>query len=272
MSAMDAVLTAGGQHLHVRVEGPEGAPWLVFSNSLMTDLSLWNGQVAAFGAAHRILRYDTRGHGGSAVPDSDCDFDTLVADLAELMRQLGAVDATACGVSMGGVTVLGLAACHPDLVARVAVCDCQPASTAAGAAAWEERIGLVRSGGMAALVEPTASRWLRPDTVATNGPAVAAVRRMVAATPLDGFVRAARALQRYDFAPDLAALGARRCPTSFIVGAQDAGLPQAVRAMAEACPGAALTVVPECGHLPNLERPGAFDASLAALLATPPRS
>ena len=268
----DTMLTVEGQRLRVRVEGPEGAPWLVLSNSLMTDLSLWGGQVAAFGAGHRILRYDTRGHGGSAVPEGDCDFPALVADLAGLMRQVGAAGAAVCGVSMGGVTALGLAARHPDLVARVAVCDCQPASTAAGAAAWEERIDAAHVGGMAALVEPTVSRWLRGGTVAANGPAVAAVRRMVGGTPLDGFVRAARALQHYDFRPELAALAARRCPTAFVVGADDAALPQAVRAMAEACPGAALTVVPDCGHLPNLERPDSFDAALQALLATPTRS
>ena len=263
---MDGVLTVGGQALRVRVEGPQGAPWLVFSNSLMTDLSLWDGQVAAFGAGHRILRYDTRGHGGSAVPDADCDFPSLVADLAGLMRQVGAAEATVCGVSMGGVIALGLAARHPVLVARVAVCDCQPASSAAGAAAWDERIAVARAGGMAALVEPTASRWLRPETVASGGPAAAAVRRMVGATPLEGFVRAARALQSYDFRPELAALAARHCPAAFVVGADDAALPKAVRAMAEACPDAALTTVPDCGHLPNLERPEHFDAALRSLL------
>ena len=269
---MDTVLIVNAQALRVRVEGPEGAPWLVFSNSLMTDLSLWDGQVATFGAGHRILRYDTRGHGGSAVPDGDCDFPGLVADLAGLMREVGVSDATVCGVSMGGVTALGLAARHPDLAARVAVCDCQPAATPAGAAAWDERIAVARAGGMAALVEPTASRWLRPGTVASGGPAVAAVRRMVGSTPLEGFVRAARALQSYDFTPELAALAARRAPTAFVVGADDAALPQAMRAMAETCPGAVLMTVPDCGHLPNLERPSAFDAALQALLTTPTRS
>ena len=269
---MDTVLTVNGQALRVRVEGPQGAPWLVFSNSLMTDLSLWDGQVAAFGAGHRILRYDTRGHGGSPVPDGDCDLPGLVADLAELMRRVGASDATVCGVSMGGVTALGLAARYPDLLARVAVCDCQPASTPAGTAAWEERIAVARAGGIAALVEPTASRWLRPGTVEANGPAVTAVRRMVGATPLDGFIRAARALQNYDFKPDLAALAARRTPAAFIVGAEDAALPQVMRAMADSCLGASLTIVPECGHLPNLEQPSAFDAALRSLLATPARS
>ena len=269
---MDGTVIVGSQALTVRVEGPEGAPWLVFSNSLMTDLSLWDDQVATFGAGHRVLRYDAPGHGGSAVPPTDCDFSSLVADLAELMRQVGVSDATVCGVSMGGVTALGLAARHPDLVARVAVCDCQPASTAAGAAAWDERIAIAPAGGMAAVVEPTASRWLRPGTVAANGPSVAAVRRMVGTTQLEGFVRAARALQDYDFRPDLAVLATRRCPVAFIVGADDAGLPQAMRVMAEACPGAALTTVPDCGHLPNLERPSAFNAALEALLATPARS
>ena len=272
MTPSDTMLTVDGQALRIRIDGPPGAPWLVFSNSLMTDLSLWDGQAAVFGAEHRILRYDARGHGGSAVPDADCDFPGLVADLAGLMRQVGAAGATVCGVSMGGVTALGLAARHPDLVARVAMCDCQPAATLAGARAWDERIAVARAGGMQALVEPTAARWLRPGTVAASGSAVAAVRRMVGATPLDGFVHAARALQRYDFRPELAALAARRCPAAFVVGANDAALPEAMRAMAESCPGAVLTTVPDCGHLPNLERPGAFDAALRDLLATPTRS
>ncbi len=263
---MIRLFEVNGHAFNVRVDGPQGAPWLVFSNSLMTDLSLWDGQVAAFAATNRILRYDTRGHGLSRVPDQDCDFDTLVADLAGLMAAFGASDAAVCGVSLGGVTVLGLAARHPALVARAMICDCQPASNPAGAAAWDERIALARSNGMAVLADATAKRWLRPDTVAEDGPALAAVQRMVTATPLEGFIHAARALQRYDMSPDLAALAGRHRPTAFVVGAQDAALPQAVRAMADGCPGATLTLVPNCGHLPNLERPEAFDAALAALL------
>jgi 3-oxoadipate enol-lactonase len=252
--------------LNVTVEGAEGAPALVFSNSLMTDLSLWDAQAAAFAASHRVVRYDQRGHGGSAVPDEDCSFDVLIDDLAGIMARLGLRDATVCGVSMGGVTALGLAARHPDLVGRVAICDCQPASTAAGAAAWDERIAMARQQGMAALAEATAKRWLRPSTLEEGGAPVQAVRRMVAATPLEGFVRAARALQSYDLRPDLARLASRGIPAAFVVGAEDAALPQAVRAMADAVPGAAFTLVPDCGHLPNLERPAAFEAALAALL------
>ena len=168
---------------------------------------------------------------------------------------------------MGGVTALALAARHPGRVARLMACDCQPASTPANAAAWEERIALARAGGMAALAEPTVARWFRPDTVQRGSPALDGVRAGIGATPLDGFVRAARALQGYDVR---AALPALRCPAAFVVGAQDGVLPAAMRAMAEACPDATFTEVPDAGHLPNAEQPAAFNAALSALLATPP--
>ena len=269
MSHLDQLITVGSQALRVRVEGPTRAPWLVFSNSLMTDLSLWDGQIASFGNEYRIVRYDTRGHGGSEVPTQDCDFNELIADWAGVLQQIGVAGATACGVSMGGLTALGLAARHPRLVSRVAICDCQPTSTAKGAAAWEERFALARTQGMAAVANITAARWLRPETVAMDGAAVTAVRRMAAATSIEGFIRVARAMQSYDLTPDLEVLAARRCPVAFVVGAEDAALPHAVSAMAQACPGSTLTLVPDCGHLPNLERQPAFDAVLANFLATP---
>lgn len=269
MTSTETIVTVDGVALRCRLDGPEGAPWLAFSNSLMTDLHLWDAQVEAFGDRFRILRYDTRGHGGSAVPPADCSFDRLVADLAALLDRFAVTRGTLVGVSMGGVTALGAAARHPDRVARVMICDCQPAATPAGAAAWEERIGVARAAGMAALVEPTVGRWFRPEFLRQDPPALGRVRAMIGATPLDGFVRAARALQRYDLRPDLGTLAARGCPAAFVVGAADAALPQAVRAMAASCPGSRFMELAEAGHLPNVEQQAGFDAALAALLALP---
>lgn len=265
--ATDCVVAVGGLGLRCRVDGPAGAPWLVFSNSLMTDLTLWDAQVHAFAGRFRTLRYDQRGHGGSAVPPADCTFDALADDLAGLLDHFGVATATVAGVSMGGVTALALAARHPGRVARVAACDCQPASTPAGAAAWDERIAVARAGGMAALVEPTVARWFRPDTVRQDPPALRQVRAGIGTTPLDGFIRAARALQHYDLR---AALPALRCPVAFIAGAQDGTLPAVMRAMAGTSTQATFTVIPDAGHLPNVERPVPFNAALSALLATPP--
>ena len=260
---MDSIVMVDGVDLQCRIDGPAGAPWLVFSNSLMTDLRLWDDQVAAFGDRYRILRYDQRGHGGSGVPPADCNFDRLVDDLAALLEHFDVNAATVAGVSMGGVTTLGLAARYPERVARVAICDCQSASSPAGAAAWDERIAIAQAGGMAALVEPTVTRWFRPKAAQACPDIMDRVRAMVAGTPFDGFVRAARALQNYDFRPYLAALP---CPALFMVGAQDGVLPGSMRAMAGACLGAGFTTIPDAGHLINIEQPAEFNAALATLL------
>ena len=260
---MDTMVTIAGQALRCRVEGQAGAPWLVFSNSLMTDLSLWDDQVAAFGDRYQILRYDQRGHGGSAVPPGDCSFDQLVGDLGGLLAHFGITGAALVGVSMGGVTALATAARYADRVSRVAISDCQAVSSPANAAAWEGRFAVVREGGMAALVEPTISRWFAPATLQAGAPAVSRVRAMVQSTTQDGFFRSARALQSYDFSAELAAL---HCPIAFIAGAHDGVMPTSMGAMAATRPGAAFTIIPDAGHLPCIEQPVAFDAALTALL------
>lgn len=251
--------------LHYRIEGTPGAPWLVFANSLLTDLGLWDAQVGAFAQTHRILRYDQRGHGRSSVPVGACTFPRLVEDLADLLDHLAIGRASVVGISMGGVTALGLAARHPDRVERVAICDCQPRSSADGAAAWAERIRCAEEGGMEALVEPTIRRWFTATTVQRAEPSLAPIRRMIAETPKDGFVRAARALQDYDFGTYPAAL---RCPALFLAGEGDPPLP-AVRHMAEAAPHGRHVAISDAGHLPNVERPGPFNAALASFLSNP---
>ncbi len=259
---MDETISLRGQTFRTRLDGPIGAPWLVFSNSLMTDLGLWNAQIAAFSQTHRILRYDQRGHGQTSIPATDCTFDDLVADLAALMTHHNVQNATLAGVSMGGVTALGTAARHPSLVARVLICDCQPVASPANAKAWDDRIALVQSAGMAALVEPTVSRWFRPAFLTENPPALGEIRAMIANTKPEGFLRAVRALQSYDLRPELSALA---CPTTFLVGALDGVLPPVVRAMAEH-KSARFTEIAESGHLPPVEQPEAFNAALKELI------
>lgn len=262
-SGTTGTLAVDDVRLRFRIDGREGAPWLVFSNSLMTDLALWDGQVEIFADRFRILRYDQRGHGGSSVPDGDCTFPRLVDDLAALLDHVGASTATVVGISMGGVTALGLAARYGERVGRVAICDCQVRSTPAGAAAWDERIAIAKADGMAALVEPTVRRWFTGPTVESGLPGLAPVRRMIQDTPVDGFIRAARALQSYDFGPYPAAL---RCPALFLVGEADATLPEAMRGMADAAPDARYGSIAGAGHLPNVERPEAFNTALSDFL------
>src|SRR5438874_1128121 len=101
-------VNANGIAFNCRIDGPDGAPWLVFSNSLATNLSLWDEQVVELEGSFRILRYDQRGHGGTQALSGPYSFDLLINDAVALLDALGITRASFVGISMGGVTALGL--------------------------------------------------------------------------------------------------------------------------------------------------------------------
>ena len=146
---------ANGISFHCQVDGRESAPWLVFSNSLATNLSMWDAQAEALRDRFHILRYDQRGHGGTDAPEGAYDFDQLIADAVALFDAFEIKRTHFVGLSMGGMAAVGLAEKHPNRLNRVVPCDCGPASTPQSAQQWEERIAIVRANGMAAMVEPT---------------------------------------------------------------------------------------------------------------------
>jgi 3-oxoadipate enol-lactonase len=245
--------------IHCRIDGREGAPWLVFSNSHGTDLSMWDDQVLALADRFRILRYDQRGHGGTLPIDGPCDFDGLAADVVAVMDAAGAQRATLIGISMGAVTMLRAAALYPTRANAVVAADGQWRSPPTGQAAWQKRIDLVRSKGVAAIADKTAQRWLSADVAARDLRLFARVRDMVAATSVDGYVACARALQRYDFSTDYPRLA---MPVLYVVGADDGVMPVAMQAMAEATPDSRLVVIPSAGHLPCFDQPERFQQAL----------
>ena len=114
---------ANGIAINYLIDGPERAPWLIFSNSLATSLAMWDEQAAALSNSFRVLRYDQRGHGGSDAPAGRYPFDTLLDDALALMDALGIAKAHFAGLSMGGATALGLAERRPDRFARIVVAD-----------------------------------------------------------------------------------------------------------------------------------------------------
>ncbi|MEA2989958.1 MAG: 3-oxoadipate enol-lactonase, partial [Alphaproteobacteria bacterium] len=169
-------INANGISFNTQVDGPDNAPWLIFSNSLLTNLAMWDDQVADLKSSYRILRYDQRGHGGTQVPDGKYSFDILTADVVALMDALSIRRAHFAGISMGGMTALLLAQRHPERFDRIIAADCGPASTPAGAQQWKERIELAADKGMDALADVTIPRWFPPDFVATKAPVLDKVR------------------------------------------------------------------------------------------------
>ncbi|MBO1076845.1 alpha/beta fold hydrolase [Roseomonas marmotae] len=252
-----------GLRFRCRLDGPEAAPWLVFSNSLLTDLTLWDDQVAAFGDRYRILRYDQRGHGGTEVPPNPTNLDELAGDAAALMRHFGASDAVFAGVSMGAATALLLATREPGLVAAVVASDGQAGTAPGGAAMWRERMDFAAAHGMDAVAKATLARWFTPKSRESDHPSMGRLQAMIAATPLQGFVACATALQNYEFR---AALPTLRQPVLLLAGAQDGAMPTTMRALAGMIPDSRFVEIPDAGHLPGIEAPEAFNAAMAAFL------
>ena len=252
-----------GLTLRCRVEGPEGAPWLLLSNSLMTDLTLWDAQVATWGDRFRILRYDQRGHGGSGLAPAPVTLDRLVEDALALLDHFRIDAAVVAGVSMGAATALGLAGRHPGRVLGVLASDGQARTAPGGAASWQERIAFARDKGMRAVVQATVARWFRPGFVERNDVDFQRAVAMMTDTSLDGYVACATALTQYDFEAELPAI---RVPVLLVAGAQDGAMPASMRALRDRIPGAQFAEIAESGHLPNLEQAAAFNAATKTFL------
>jgi 3-oxoadipate enol-lactonase len=255
-------ISANGIGFNIAIDGPDGAPWLVLSNSLMTNLSMWDDQVAELKKSFRVLRYDQRGHGGTQATEGSYSFDLLVADIVAILDALSIKRAHFAGISMGGMTALYLAQRHPQRFDRIIACDCGPASTPASAQQWKERIDLAAERGMEALVEPTVARWFPPEFLAGNAPVLDQVREMIRTTPFAGFRGCALALSDYDLRPGLAGIDR---PTLLVVGTKDATL-AGIRQIKEAVRGSALVELEGAGHLASLEQPAAFTGAVRDFL------
>jgi len=254
---------ANGITFNCQLDGAEGAPWLVFSNSLACNLSMWDPQVEELKSSFRILRYDQRGHGATEAPAGRYPFDLLIDDAVALIAALAIERAHFAGLSMGGATALALGERHGDQFDRIIVCDSTCASTPATAQQWEERIVVAREKGMDALVEPTIARWFPPETVATNPPHLDRVREMIRLTPVAGFIGCAAALANHDFRSQVATVTR---PVLFLVGDKDGTAPAAMRQMHETLRGSGFVELAGAGHISNLDRPDAFTRAVREFL------
>jgi 3-oxoadipate enol-lactonase len=256
-------IKANGITFNYEIEGPEDAPWLVFSNSLATNLTMWDPQAADLEGSFRILRYDQRGHGGTDAPAGRYTYATLVADALALFDALGIKRPHFCGLSMGGAAALGLAELHPDRVDRVVVCDSPAMSTPASAQQWEERIAIARKGGMEPLVDSTMARWFPPETHAAKPAHLDKVRAMIRTTPVNGFIGCSAALADHDYNTAVATVTR---PVLFIAGSKDGVTPAAMKDMCARLKGSRYVELEGAGHISNLDRPAEFTRAVREFL------
>ena len=257
-------ITLNDVDFRYELDGPEGAPWIVFSNSLTTDVTMWDTEVAQLKDRYRILRYDTRGHGQTAAAPGPYSFEMLVGDIIALMDALGVDKAHYVGLSLGGMAGLGMAIEHGDRLLSMAACDARPFADPEWAAPWVDRIALARAKGMEARAEPTVARWVTADFQAdpANVPVLDHVRRMIRETSVEGYTGCAGALQGLNYLPRL---GEISVPSLFMTGASDGSTPPASsQQMHAAVPGSQCVILDPASHISNMENPAQFDAALFA--------
>ncbi|MES2970291.1 MAG: alpha/beta fold hydrolase [Pseudomonadota bacterium] len=256
---------SGGITLSAKVDGAEGKPWLILTNSLAADLTMWDDQIGLLTQTHRVIRFDTRGNGDSDAHAGAYDFPMLVADMVAVLDHFGAGPTDVMGLSLGGMTALGLGLTHPGRVRRLVVCDARADAPPAFVSSWDDRIAAITANGMQAIVTGTLSRWFTPSCPQRVRDRAAA---MILATPPAGYIGCAHALKALDYLKDLPRLQA---PVLYICGADDMGAPkEAMSAMAAATPRARLTVLPGLAHVPNMENPAVFGAALSDWLGATP--
>ncbi|HWI11879.1 MAG TPA: alpha/beta fold hydrolase [Burkholderiaceae bacterium] len=255
--------------LRVALQGPPGpgggAAPIVLSHALGLDLHLWDELAAQLAAQqHPVLRYDHRGHGGSAVPAGPYTMDELVDDAARLIREWGRGPVVWVGLSMGGMVGQGLAVRYPELVQALVLANTIAKYPEAAQAMWAQRIATVEAQGLAGIVEMVLQRYFTDAFRAAEPQAVAGFRSRVLRTDAAGYVACCHAVANVDW---LERLRSVRCPTLVIAGALDVGAPVAMsQAMAERIPQAELVVLDNASHLSAVEQPAAFAATLGAFL------
>ncbi len=266
MTAQEQTVRIGAADLATRVDGEAGRPWLVLSNSLATNYAMWDAQMALLTRTHRVLRYDTRGHGRSSTLPGPYGFADLCGDVLGLMDHFAIDQADVMGLSLGGMTMLGMAIDHPARVKRLICCAARADAPPPFVAAWDTRIAAIReAGGMRGVAASTLERWFTPSFRATSPQAVAAVEAMILATPAEGYIACTAALKRLDFKRALDRIAA---PTLYVCGAQDPGVPtEAMREMAALTAGAAYAEVAPGAHICNIENTDGFNAAVGDWLA-----
>jgi 3-oxoadipate enol-lactonase len=257
-------VAVGDASLAVQIDGDEGLPWLMLSNSLAADLTMWDDQLPALSRLRRVVRYDTRGHGDSSVPAGPYDFDRLTADAVAIMDHLQIRSADFLGLSLGGMTGLGLGLGSSERIRRLICCNARGEYPAAVVATWDARMKSVASGGMAAIADDTLARWFTERTRRENPGVAERARRMMLSTPAAGYCGCAAALKALDYRRHLPDL---RVPTLYVAGEEDLAAPPGVmREMADATPGARLAVVPGAAHMANMDSPAVFNATVCGFL------
>ncbi|HKJ60903.1 MAG TPA: 3-oxoadipate enol-lactonase [Hyphomicrobiales bacterium] len=259
---MPSIAMGDGCKINYRFDGQADAPVLLMSNSLSSTLDMWEPQIAGLSSHFRILRYDHRGHGASDAPSGPYTIDRLGQDAKELVEALGVAPVAFCGLSLGGMVGMWLAAKAPQLLTRAVF-----ANTSAyfgNPEIWNQRIAAVEAGGMRVAAEATIQRWLTQEYRDAYPEITRKTFDMIANNPVAGYLAAAPGVRDVDLR---AALPEITTPSLVITGALDPSTPPAMgEAIEEAIPDARLAIL-DSAHMSNIEKTDEFNRLVVSFLS-----
>jgi len=247
--------------IHVEMEGPQAAPVLMLSNSLGTNLHMWDEQVPAWTEHFRLVRYDRRGHGRSSVPPGPYTMERLGRDVVAVLDALNISRINWCGLSMGGMVGQWLGANAADRIDKLVLSN--TACFFPDKGIWAGRVKMVREKGLESIVDANMERWFTKGFRDNNPQTIAKMRAMFLATKADGYCGCGEAIRDMDHRPLLAKITA---PTLVIAGRHDPATPlDGNEFIKQHIPGAQLTVL-ETAHIANLEQPKIYADTVADFL------
>lgn len=257
------IKTINGEPFNIQVDGTPGKPVLMFCDSLSANLSMWDPQVAALGKKFHIVRYDSRGHGKSAVGKGPYSIAQLGRDALAIMDLLKIDKAHFCGLSKGGMTGMWLALHAPQRFHKMVL-----ANTAASMGPpdlWNARIAAVRKGGMEVIADATLQRWFTPEFLKRDPKVNASIRKMIVGTPPEGYCASASAIRDMDQRWRVRGISKK---ILIIAGKKDPATPPGRSdELKKAIKGSTLVKL-DAAHISNIEKPDDFNAALKDFLTS----
>jgi len=258
---MPMITADDGCPIHVEVTGGDGAPALMLSNSLGTNIHMWDDQLGEWSKHFRVIRYDRRGHGQSGAPKGPYSMERFGRDVLSVLDALGIEKTHWCGLSMGGMVGQWLGANAPSRIGKLVLSNTN--SYYADKTLWDDRIRFLESNPLEKLVDPNMERWFTADFRAKAPQAIARMKEIFLTTDKNGYAACCAAIRDMDFRASNPSITA---PTLVIVGAKDPATPPAQgEAIAQQIKGAQLVSF-DAAHIANMEQPAPYTKAVLDFL------
>lgn len=258
---MPMITTDDGCPIHVEISGSDNAPVLMLSNSLGTNIHMWDDQAGEWSKHFRVIRYDRRGHGQSGAPKGPYSMERFGRDVLSVLDALGIEKTHWCGLSMGGMVGQWLGANAPSRIGKLILSNTN--FYYSDKTLWDDRIRFLETNPLEKLVDPNMERWFTADFRAKAPQAIARMKEIFLTTDKNGYAACCAAIRDMDFRASNPSITA---PTLVIVGAKDPATPPAQgEAIAQQIKGAQLVSF-DAAHIANMEQPAPYTKAVLDFL------